>query len=57
MDNDEVDSCSDIGEDPEGVLTDGEVDTFVLYADIDPADTAAIARRTEEWEKLFGELQ
>lgn len=32
---------------------DTDVDAVVLFADIDPADVSAVARRRGEWEELF----
>lgn len=35
-------------------VADAALATVVLFADIDPADVSAVARRRREWETLFG---
>lgn len=52
----EVDPCGSggIGVTEEEALDDDDLDGFLLFADIDPADEAAIAARKSEWEALDG---
>lgn len=57
MDEDDIDGCDEVGSESGEILEDWKVDTFVLFADIDPEDDEAIAKRLAEWEELFGDQQ
>lgn len=48
--DDELDGCGTAGD----VLGDGDVTAFVLFADVDPDDPAAVEARRAEWEQLHG---
>lgn len=51
-DDDFLEGCDiDFSEDP---TSDDDLDAVVLFADVDPSDTAAIEARKAEWQELFG---
>lgn len=52
-DPDDLDACVHAGVDPELVTADGDIDAVVMFADIDPADQAAVDARRSEWAELL----
>lgn len=50
MDSDFLDGCAVPIDAP---LNDGQLDGFVLFADVDPDDAAAVAERISQYEQVF----
>lgn len=54
--DDELDGClSDVENIEEEQTSDDDIDAVVLFADVDPNDKKAVAKRKKEWQKVFAD--
>jgi hypothetical protein len=49
----ELDAC-DQSFDTDDNVADDDINGVILFADVDPSDTAAVEQRAVEWRELFG---